>query len=149
MDKGKAGNNSSSLTRVYKNLNNGLWSIKQRVGGKWVVVGHASRVGLISVTPYVSDKRHDHVRQGNHREVFAWLVGTLEYVEGFQSYQDRSPVINGGINYGWEDSDDLSKVTFHPFAEEKRGFFWDYDGDDFDYAHRALFESDASVYCYA
>lgn len=115
--------------RVYRNLVNGLWSIKQRIDGKWVVVGHCESCVLNNVSPYVSGARHDHVRSGNHREVFAWLMGDLVLVKDFVPYKGREAVTIDG--FPLQALNRTSRVTFHPFADIKRGFYWVEDGEEY------------------
>ena len=97
-------------TRAYKNLNNGKWSLKQRVGSKWVVVGHCDELNLVRVESHISDARHEYVRSGNHREVFAWLEGDLVGVRGFVPFRGREVVVSGEFDYAF-DNDDLTRVT--------------------------------------
>jgi hypothetical protein len=138
-------------TRVYKNLNNGKWSLKQRdsVTGKFVVVGHCDSLAMNSVTPTVSDARHNHVRQGNHREVFAWLNGDLCWVNRFVPFKGRE--VRTADAFPNRPFNRTTKVSFHPFAEVKRGFFWceefspAYDSD-FLYASCAYFTADSGVW---
>lgn len=132
-------------TRVYKNLNTGLWSLKQKVDGKWVVVGHAASVTLNKVTPYVSDARHEHVRSGNYREVFAWLVGELVDVDGVVPYKGREPRTADAFAHRPRNRC-LDRVTFHPFAEVKRGFFYADTGVEFEYAPTCHFTAAGEVY---
>lgn len=137
----------SAIARVYRNLNTGLWSIKQRIDGKWIVVGHAQEVGLGVTTPVISEKRFDHVRNGNHREVFAYLEGPLEYVSGFEPFRGREPVLAESQQTTW-DEDDREEVLFKPFAQVRRGFYWASMDDDFEYCHSAYFSADHRVWGY-
>ena len=133
----------SSISRVYKNLTNGKWSIKQRVGGKWVVVGHCDACILNNVSTYISDARHNYVRQGNHREVFAWLVGDLVGVEGFTPYKGRTATVTGG--YGNVAFGKTRAITFHPFADIKEGFIYR-DGGDYHGSSCAYFMVNSGVW---
>ena len=123
--------------RVYKNLNNGLWSIKQKVNGKWVVVGHSREVWLGGVSCTISEARWNHVRSGNHREVFAYMVGDLLHTSGFQPYQDRVATLEGG-----EVPQCSNRVTFRPFEVEKRGFHYVDSGLPFEGSPFAYFSSE-------
>jgi hypothetical protein len=122
-------------TKVYKNLNNGKWSIKQRINGKWLVVGYADCVGLVNVTPAISEARFAHVRNGNHREVFATLNGSLAYVQGFQSTKGRELCTEA---QGYWSTEDREEITFQPFADIKRGFHW-VSGDDLEACQSVFF----------
>ena len=134
--------------RIYANLNRpSYWSIKQRIDGKWSVVGHATQVGLIDVASFVGGS-HARVRRTGQREVFAWLEGDLHHVDGFVSYKDRTyTLVDDPIDYGWSD-DDLSLITFKPFEEEGRGFIWESLNDEMDYAHRCYFDDSRKCWGY-
>ena len=135
-------------TRVYANLNKpGYWSIKMRIDGEWVVIGHATNVGLINCASHVGGS-HDRLRRECKREVFAWIEGELHHVEGFVSYKGRAfTLVDDPIDYGWSD-DDLSPITFRPFEKQRRGFFWVSDGDEMDYAHRCYFDANRKCWGY-
>jgi len=120
--------------RVYKNLNNGLWSIKQRIDGKWLVVGHCESCSLVNAKPYVSAARHRAVMNGHSREVFAWVSGELAFVHGFRSFAGRSAVVDG---YGRCDVLNGSRVTFRPM--DARGFHYVDSGEAFESAAVAVF----------
>lgn len=112
-------------SRVYRNLNNGLWSIKQRVGGQWQVVGHCSACVLLGASPYISAKRHAAVQDG-HREVFAWLSGDVADVVGFVSFKGRQ------LSQSNATAADLSsRITFHPKGDSMRGFHYVESGAPF------------------
>ena len=140
------------LTRAYKNLNKGGWSLKQRdASGKWVVVGHCTELGMYGATPYVSSKRHDHVRRGNHREVFAWLEGELAWVGGFESFRGREVSLYESERPTWCDTEDKCRVSFYPFAQEKRGFVMVdglYAGEEFEGCSLAYFDDACKVWVY-
>lgn len=123
-----------SRVRVYKNLNNGLWSVKQRIEGKWVVVGHCVSCVLNDAVPVISDARHEWVRSGNHREVFAYLEGSLVQVAGFKSFRGRSAVVSG--DFGSRVPSDCTRlVTFRPFADVKQGFVYAAGNGSLPFAH--------------
>ena len=131
--------------RVYKNLNKGgLWSIKQQCEGKWVVVGHATSVALNNVTPYISDARHDHVRSGEYREVFAWLEGDLCWAKDFVSYKGRE--IWTVDCFPLRPFNRTEYLTFRPFSEVKRGFFYPESDEDFAGASCAYFTENQGVW---
>lgn len=61
--------------RVYRNLNNGLFSIVMLEGPhKGTVVGYAPAVGLKEVTMHVTKQRERTLRE-KHRNVHAWVHG--------------------------------------------------------------------------
>lgn len=131
-------------TQAYKNLTRGNWSLKQ--GG--VVVGHCTELALNNVTAHVNDKSHDRLRAANKREVFAWLEGDLCWVNGFESFKGREvATIDTFPNQAFNRTE---KVTFHPFAEVKRGFYWvdssDRCSSDFEGASCAYFTQSSGVW---
>ena len=133
-----------SESRVYKNLNNGLWSIKQRVNGKWTVVGHCESCAINNVDVFISDKRHDYVRNGNHREVFAWLIGELCEVKGFMPYKGREALTADA--YPLRPFNRTRPITFRPFADEKRGFIYTDDNSDYRGSSCAFFTANSGVW---
>ncbi len=64
---------------VYKNLNNGRWSITAVKGddNRGLLLGHADEVGLVSARMVVKESRRQAIAAGGHREVCAWIVGKL------------------------------------------------------------------------
>jgi hypothetical protein len=65
-------------TRCYRNLNNGLMSLQQKVGKSWLVVGHTDNLILKNVTFYVSEASRQRVIANKRKNVHAWASGTLE-----------------------------------------------------------------------
>lgn len=65
--------------RVYRNLHGrgGRWSIQQRVGRSWLVVGHADRLMLGDVTFHVSAACVRRMKRVGHKVVCAWACGHL------------------------------------------------------------------------
>jgi len=105
-------------TRVYKNLNNGLWSLKQRIEGKWTVVGHCSSCQLINATAVVSETSRLRLAAAGNKEVHAWVIGTLTAVVDFVPFRGR--VVNIDTD-SYADSMDYEKITYRPF---ERGEFF-------------------------
>lgn len=64
--------------KVYRNLNNGMFSIKAKVDGKEKVIGYADSLTLKDVTFTGShSKAQSDIQNGAHRSVHAYAVGTL------------------------------------------------------------------------
>ena len=114
-------------TRAYRNLNNGLWSLKQRVGGKWVVVGHCESLVLMGAEPFVSLKSRERLLPNKQREVHAWIEGDLcRRPKGFVAFQGRG-VEHAGFAWDMLPADG-SEITYHPF-ERDCFFFRSHDGE--------------------
>ena len=75
---------------VYRNLHNGMYSIKSREGKfKGLVVAHAKQVWLDNVEFVVSDAGRARVLREKKKYVHAFVRGTLSSFRGF----DRVPPI--------------------------------------------------------
>jgi hypothetical protein len=74
------------LYRVYKNLHNGKWSIKNKKG---LVVGHADSVTMVLVEPTVSEAGRQRVIREKKKNVHAYMIGFVSRVSGFMRYKDR------------------------------------------------------------
>jgi len=66
--------------RVYRNLNNGQWSIQQRREGKWVVVGYAEHIDMLNPVTRQSVAGRDRARRDGVRNVHCMVEGTLSNV---------------------------------------------------------------------
>jgi hypothetical protein len=64
-------------TRTYRNLNNGLMSIQQKIGKSWLVVGHLDNLVLKYPTFFVSEASRQRVLREGHKNVHAWGCGML------------------------------------------------------------------------
>jgi hypothetical protein len=69
----------NELTRVYRNLNKGCLSLKQRdpINKKWVVVGYSNHALLNDVTFRTSEREQQKIKGGQNRSVHAWAQGNL------------------------------------------------------------------------
>lgn len=67
------------IVRVYRNLHNGLFSIKDKKSG--LVVAHASSVLLSNCKFKVSDKGRERVRKERRKSVHAHIEGEYQGVE--------------------------------------------------------------------
>ena len=139
-------------TRVYRNLNNGRWSLKQQVAGKWIVVGHCEACVIDGALPFVSIKSRTRCVAKKQREVHAWVEGTLSRMpSGFVSFQGR-PVSHRGMasdpfdayyDQGWVEGNlSRSIVTYHPF---ERDCFFYYSGLEYTGSRYAVFGFDKKM----
>jgi hypothetical protein len=64
-------------TRTYRNLNNGLMSIQQKVKNSWIVVGHLDNLVLKSTTFHVSEVSRQRVLKEGRKNVHAYGQGFL------------------------------------------------------------------------
>jgi hypothetical protein len=64
---------------VYKNLNNGRWSITAVKGNdnRGPLLGYADEVRLVAARMVVKESRRQAIAAGGHREVCAWIIGKL------------------------------------------------------------------------
>jgi hypothetical protein len=85
------------LTRVYRNLHRGGYSLQQRIAKRWVVVGHADGLTLRDVTFDVRPAGRRKVLAERKKNVHAFVVGVLIRPAG------EAP-------YGGE------QVTYNPYA---------------------------------
>lgn len=89
--------------RVYKNLTNGLWSIKDLANG--YVLGHAEHVVLVNCNFVVSEKGKERVVRERKKYVHAFVEGEFESTS-------MSAINLKEIDY--------HDVTYNPFKE---GYF--------------------------
>ena len=70
---------------VYRNLHNGLWSIRAEAGEhKGKVIGYASGLLLLQAQFKVSESGRERVREKQRKEVHAGVSGLLSSVTGWQ-----------------------------------------------------------------
>ena len=102
-----------ALSRVYRNLNTGLWSVQQKIGGKWTVVAHAAAVTLCNVTVKQSIAGRDRARRENTRNVHCMAEGSLAYIGQFHNFKGRpvetAPAVVSGCVRG---------ITYNPFKHD-------------------------------
>lgn len=112
--------------RVHRNLNNGRWVITATTGAfKGLVVAYADAVALDGVTTKVSVARQAKVAAGGHRDVHAWLCGTLSTVTD-------------------ADADASRVVTYRPHVAPV--FIYADNGDAIDAVGRVVFRTDSKCY---
>lgn len=71
--KGRQEPQAKQLVKVYKNLHNGLWSIKDAKTG--LVLGHTSELTLNICTFNVSESGRQRVLQEKQKNIHAYVVG--------------------------------------------------------------------------
>lgn len=91
---------------VYRNLHNGMYSIKARSGNfKGLVVAHANQVWLDDVEFVVSEAGRARVLREKKKYVHAFVRGTLSSFIGF----DRQGLADGI----WNHKDDIETMSEH------------------------------------
>ena len=133
---------ASTKTLAYRNLNNGLWSLKQQIPGtnKWQVVGHATHVELQDVTTRTSPKQRQWCIAKGERNVHAWLVGTLVKATRFTSFKGRQADVYMHDNPG----NDINPITYHP--QERDDFFYKHTGATFTTSTHATLTATQEVF---
>lgn len=122
--------------RAYRNLNNGRWSIQQRIEGKWVVIGHAASVWLYSVTVHQSDAGRDRARRDGVRNVHCMAEGLLHRVSEFTPLNGRTYTASQVADF--PPCHSHNQITYNPFTDQTLRFALsgeDYTGSN--YAHFA------------
>ena len=79
----------SQQSRVYRNLNNGLWSIQQKLDGRMQVVAHAQHVELQHITIKQNDNMLAKIRATNCRKVCTMAQGELTAAQGVTQFKGR------------------------------------------------------------
>lgn len=110
---------------VYKNLNNGRWSITAVKGSdnRGELLAYADEVKLTGARMVVKESRRQAIAVGGHREVCAWIIGKI-----------GDPVIAG----------DGQRVTFRP--RERATFFLADSGEEIRVADAVAFHTDGCAY---
>ena len=117
------------IAQVYRNLNTGLWSVRQKVDGRWLVVAHCSAVVLRDVKVRQSQKERQRVLDRGVRSVHCWAYGELVHADIVTL--KRPVALVGG---GW---DECSRgVTYNPFQHETLVYR---DGGEYRGSRYALF----------
>lgn len=102
--------------RIYFNLHNGLWSIKDVNG---LVVGHAEEILLTNVTPVVSEAGRKRVLEEKRKNVHAYLKGQVSSVSGFKSYKDRElQLADGGLEETFVQGVDFTPISYNPYRKD-------------------------------
>ena len=98
--------------QVYRNLNNGKWSLKARIDGKWAVIGHCDACLVSNPTVRQSEKARQAVIRSGQRSVHCWIVGDLVAIDGFTPFKGRVSLTESYF------PDTLDKVvTYNPYRD--------------------------------
>ena len=100
---------------VYRNLHNGLISIKSDASG--LVLGHAKTVSLALASFIVYEKGRQRVLRDKQKNVHAYVKGLLVDVTGFTPYKGRS------LGYLVGAIDTIHKVTIVAYNPYKAPHF--------------------------
>ncbi len=100
--------------KVYFNLHNGKWSIKDCATG--LVVGHADKVCLREVTPLIMQAGRKRVLIEKQKNVHAYLVGNVSHVENFTPYRGRWVDTTHGVYPLLPDNGTM--ITYNPYKYE-------------------------------
>lgn len=73
---------------VYRNLTNGLWSIKCKATN--LVVGHADYIEMFDCEYVVNQSGRERVLKERKKYVHAYVVGKITEVEGFKPFKGRT-----------------------------------------------------------
>lgn len=101
--------------RVYRNLTNGLISIRDIKSG--LVIGHAEEVILADSKFIVSESGRKRVLRENQKNVHAFVEGYIVDIKGFLDFKSRLSSIEL-INDNPTDNDDSVDVTYNPYRFE-------------------------------
>lgn len=96
--------------RVYRNLHNGKFSIKNEAG---LVVGHADSVRLFNVSPVVSEAGRNRVLKEKRKNVHAYMRGCIVDCQGFTPYKGRN---FKGFTPLWFITDLNNRVSYNPYV---------------------------------
>jgi hypothetical protein len=61
--------------RIYRNLHKKLYSVQEKVNGRWKVVEHTNNINLINVTFKVSEAGRQRVIKEKRKNVHAAMIG--------------------------------------------------------------------------
>jgi len=139
----------SSVTtfQVYRNLNNGSWSIRNADTG--LIVGHAQTVLLVDAEFIVSEAGRQRVIQEQRKNVHAHIQGKLamwsgEVFKGRQDVADRRYDITERFTSRVLDIMTQVEVSYNPY---KFGHFFDVKNlDKVEQAMYAYFTPEKKVY---
>lgn len=93
--------NLNKPVKVYKNLHNGLLSVRQNN----LVVCHVFNIVLDNVSFVVSEKARQKVRQTRHKNVHAFIVGNIKHIN----------VDNASLNTSIIDDNLYNSFSYNPY----------------------------------
>lgn len=99
--------------QVYKNLHKNCYSIKALEGScKGLVVMHGNALGLSNVSFKVYEKGRQRVLNEHQKNVHAFVVGNLEYIELYRGYTLDYPLYKQMNN----DVSSARQITYNPYV---------------------------------
>lgn len=98
---------------VYKNLHNGMWSIRDSESK--LVVGHAKALELVEAELKVSEAGRQRVIRERKKNVHAFIRGIAVNVQGFVPFKDRVLHDNVCIEPR-ERNAEWHRVTYNPYT---------------------------------
>ena len=128
--------------QAYRNLNTGLWSVKGKVDGKWVVIAHAKRVVLSGVTVRQSENARQTVIAKGQRSVHCWLVG--ECISAVGVDYKRDVTLPGELSRPSPVDNDGRGITYNPYENET--LVYRCDGSEYAGSDYAVLDYDQKMY---
>jgi len=98
---------------VYKNLHNGMWSIRDAESK--LVVGHAKALELVEAELKVSEAGRQRVIREGKKNVHAYIKGIAVNVQGFVPFKDRVLHSNVCLSPAVRDREWLH-ITYNPYT---------------------------------
>lgn len=76
--------------RIYRNLHKKLYSVQEKVNGRWKVVEHTNDINLVNVTFKVSEAGRQRVIKEKRKNVHAAMIGErFPFVPNSPVYRDE------------------------------------------------------------
>jgi hypothetical protein len=127
--------------QAYRNLNTGLWSLRARVDGRWVVIAHASRVVLADVQVRQSEKARQAVIEKGQRSVHCWVYGECISVQGVDYKRDVQLPENKMLAAG---EASMRGVTYNPY--ENKTLVYRSNGSEYAGSDYCVLDADQKMY---
>jgi len=102
---------SPVLVRVYRNLNNGKMSLQCASSGH--VLGHCDTLFLADARFWVREGGRQRVLITRRKNVHAFVIGQLQWMEGFVGFRGRTIVLPKYV--GSADLGVCERVTYNPY----------------------------------
>jgi hypothetical protein len=122
-----------------------MWSLRQRIDGKWQVVGHCESCVIMGVSVRQSEKARQTVIATGQRSVHCWVTGELVKVTGLVSFKDRVTTLH---NMAHDDIADESMacahVTYNPHINET--LIYKATGAEYDGSEWAVFTTEKHMF---
>jgi len=97
------------IYKVYRNLNNGKLSVKEKKSG--LVVGHCDKIEMSDCIFSVSEKGVERIRRLKQKAVVATVDGAIQNMVGFESFRERAVSISNENQAPVE----FERATFNPY----------------------------------